>query len=165
MPIINEAPMSFAPAVAQSPIGPWASTTTVSPIRMLADSAPLKPVEAMSANGSRLFVAQLVRNFRKVRLRVRHEKILSLGPIDRVAEAPAADRFHSFAMAALRPLRREAGAALSAGRDRADQDAIAHSVTGQSVAQFLNHANWLVANHETRLHRILGAKYEGRSRK
>ena len=32
-PMISEAPISFAPAVAHSPIGPWANTTTASPIR------------------------------------------------------------------------------------------------------------------------------------
>jgi len=48
-PMINDAPISFAPAVEQRPIGPCAKTTTVSPILILADSAPLNPVEAISA--------------------------------------------------------------------------------------------------------------------
>ena len=39
--MMNEAPMSFAPAVAHKPIGPCAKTATVSPMRMFADSAPL----------------------------------------------------------------------------------------------------------------------------
>ena len=44
------APISRAPAVAHRPIGPWANTTTVSPIRMLAFSAPLNPVDMMSGH-------------------------------------------------------------------------------------------------------------------
>ena len=43
------APISFAPAVAHSPIGPCANTTTVSPMRTPPDCAPAKPVDAMSA--------------------------------------------------------------------------------------------------------------------
>ena len=54
--MMNDAPISLAPAVAQSPIGPCAKTTTVSPMRMFADSAPLNPVEAMSASKHDLFV-------------------------------------------------------------------------------------------------------------
>ncbi|MNL44586.1 hypothetical protein D3C87_1671710 [compost metagenome] len=46
------APNNLAPAVAQSPIGPCANTATVSPIRMLAFSAPLKPVDMMSGHMS-----------------------------------------------------------------------------------------------------------------
>ena len=44
------APSRRAPAVAHRPMGPWASTTTVSPILMLAFSAPLKPVDMMSGH-------------------------------------------------------------------------------------------------------------------
>ena len=40
--MMNEAPINFAPAVAQRPIGPCAKTTTVSPMRMFADSEPLE---------------------------------------------------------------------------------------------------------------------------
>jgi len=49
-PITRLAPMSLAPAVAQRPIGPWAKTTTASPSFTPPDSAPAKPVEAMSAS-------------------------------------------------------------------------------------------------------------------
>jgi hypothetical protein len=44
------APLSFAPAVAHRPIGPCANTATVSPMRMPADSAPLRPVDMMSGH-------------------------------------------------------------------------------------------------------------------
>lgn len=52
MPMISEAPISLAPAVAHKPIGPWAKTATPSPIRTPPDSAPLKPVDAMSASNT-----------------------------------------------------------------------------------------------------------------
>ena len=130
--MMNEAPISFAPAVAQSPIGPCANTTTVSPMRMFADSAPLNPVDAMSASNTTCSSRQLVRNLREVRLRVRHKQIFGLRAVDRVAEPPAAERFHAFAMTALRPLRRQTGPALPARRDRADQDAIADLVSGDA---------------------------------
>ena len=51
-PMMNDAPISLAPAVEQRPIGPCANTTTVSPMRMFADSAPLKPVDAISASNT-----------------------------------------------------------------------------------------------------------------
>ena len=51
-PMMSDAPISFAPAVAHRPIGPWAKTTTESPIRTPPDSAPLNPVEAMSASST-----------------------------------------------------------------------------------------------------------------
>ena len=43
------APRSLAPAVAIIPTGPWAMTATVPPIGMLPFSAPMNPVESMSA--------------------------------------------------------------------------------------------------------------------
>ena len=51
-PMTSEAPISLAPAVAHRPIGPWAKTTTESPIFTPPDSGPLKPVEAMSARST-----------------------------------------------------------------------------------------------------------------
>jgi len=43
------APMSRAPAVAQSPIGPCANTATVSPMRILPLSAPPKRTSGSGA--------------------------------------------------------------------------------------------------------------------
>ena len=48
----SDAPISRAPAVAQRPIGPWAKTATVWPIRTSARSAAEMPVEAMSASST-----------------------------------------------------------------------------------------------------------------
>lgn len=48
--MIRVAPISRALAVAQSPIGPWAKTATVSPIRTPPFSAPAKPVDIMSGH-------------------------------------------------------------------------------------------------------------------
>ena len=48
--MIFVAPISLAPAVAHRPIGPWAKTATVSPMRIFPLSAPLKPVVMMSGH-------------------------------------------------------------------------------------------------------------------
>jgi hypothetical protein len=64
------------------------------------DSAPLNPVEAMSAT-AHLLVAELIRDAGEVRLRVRHEDVLRLRAVDGVAEAPAAERRVTGAVPAL----------------------------------------------------------------
>ena len=102
--MMNEAPTSFAPAVAHKPMGPWAKAATVWPMQMFADSTPLNPVEAMSAS-NHLFVCEFVWDLGEVCLRIRNQQIFSLRAVDGVAESPAADRFHTFAMTALSPLR------------------------------------------------------------
>ena len=104
--MMNEAPISFAPAVAHKPIGPCAKTTTVSPMRMFADSAPLNPVEAMSASRTTCSSLNSSGNFCEIGLRVRHKQVFRLRAVDGIAESPAADRLNPFAVAALRPLRR-----------------------------------------------------------
>jgi nucleotide-binding universal stress UspA family protein len=53
MPMISDAPFSRAPAVAHRPIGPWAKTATVWPMRTLALSAAEMPVEAIAARRDR----------------------------------------------------------------------------------------------------------------
>lgn len=156
--MMKEAPINFAPAVAHNPIGPCAKTTTVSPIRIFADSAPLNPVEAMSASKTPLFITQFVGNFREIGLGIGHEQIFRLRAIDRIAETPATDRFYAFAMSALRPLCGQTGATLPARCDRADQRAIANLVSGYAFAEFFNDSNRFVSNHETRLHCIFAAQ-------
>ncbi len=91
--MINDAPISFAPAVAHNPIGPCANTTTVSPIRMLAGFGAAESGRGDVGQEHDLLVAELVGNLRQIRLRVRHQEIFRLRAIDRVAETPAADRF------------------------------------------------------------------------
>src|SRR5882724_8620024 len=49
---------------------------------------------------------------------------------------------------------RQAGATLAAGRDRPDQNAIADFVSRYAFAQLVDHADRLMPDHETRLHRI-----------
>ena len=68
-----------------------------------------------------LLVGQLIGNLCEVRLRIGHKQIFRLRAVDRVAESPAADRFHTFAVTALRPLRGQTSPTLAARRDRADQ--------------------------------------------
>ena len=48
--MIVVAPMSLAPATAQSPMGPSAKTATLSPIFTPPRSAPEKPVDIMSGH-------------------------------------------------------------------------------------------------------------------
>jgi hypothetical protein len=48
--MIFDATIGPAPAVAQSPIGPWAKTATMSPIRMPPRSAPPKLVDMISGH-------------------------------------------------------------------------------------------------------------------
>jgi hypothetical protein len=47
-----DAPLSFAPSVAHSPIGPCANTATLSPTRIPPLSAPERPVEKMSGHNT-----------------------------------------------------------------------------------------------------------------
>ena len=93
--------MSLAPATAHRPMGPRANTTTASPMRTPPDSAPLKPVEAMSARSTTCSSDDAVGDGREVRLGRRHEQVLGLSAVDRVAEAPAAERLVAPAVAAL----------------------------------------------------------------
>src|SRR5206468_9990288 len=103
-----------------------------SPMRIFADSAPLNPAEAMSASNT---TCSSVSNLGQVRLGIRDKQVFGLCAVDCVAESPAADRFDAFAMSALRPLRGQTGAALTAGRDRAHQNAIANFVSRQSFRE------------------------------
>jgi hypothetical protein len=47
---------------------------------------------------------------------------------------------------------------LTAGRDRANQNAIANFVTGNTFAQFFDHADRFVSDHESGLYRIFTSK-------
>jgi hypothetical protein len=82
------------------------------------------------------------------------EKIFRLGAVDRVPEPPTAERFHAFAMAALRPLSRQTGAALTAWSDGTGHDAIADLVTSDSFAQFLDYPDRFVSDYQPGFHRI-----------
>jgi hypothetical protein len=91
---------------------------------MWPDSAPEKPVDAMSASRTTCSSVSDVGDLGQVGLRVGNEEILGLRAVDGVAEAPAADRLVARAVPALRRLAAEAGVALTAGRDGADKDAV-----------------------------------------
>src|SRR5262245_27634541 len=82
--MIRLAPFRSAPAVAHSPIGPWANTATVSPICTSALSAAEMPVEAISAR--RTPVRQLIRDFGEVGLGMGNQQVLRLGAMDGVSE-------------------------------------------------------------------------------
>ncbi len=89
---------------------------------------------------------------------MRHQEILGLRPVDGVPEAPAPDRFAAVTMAALRVLSRKAGATLSAGRDGADQHAIADRVSGHPGAELRHDADRLVADHQAGPYGVLAAE-------
>src|SRR4029453_17987282 len=96
-----------------------------------------------------LFITQVIRNFREVRLRVRHQKIFRLRAVDGVTEFPAADW-----AAALRPIAAQAVIALTARSDRTHQHTLANRVACEPDAEFVNHADGFMTNNETRFHRI-----------
>ena len=105
-----------------------------------------------------LLVSQLIGNLGEVGLSVRHKEIFGLRTIDGVAKTPAADCFHTFAVSALCPLRRQTGAALSARRDRTDQYSISDLISGYAFPQLFNHPDRLVPDHESRFHCIFAAQ-------
>ena len=156
--MMNEAPINFAPAVAHK------TDRSLRKNRNRIADVNVRRFRAAESSRSdvreqhHLFVGQFVWNFRQVRLRVRDKQIFGLRAVDGVAESPAADRFDTFAVAALRPLRGQTSAALAAGRDRADQNAIADFVSGQSFAQFFDHADRFVSDHQSRFHRVFAAQ-------
>ena len=110
------------------------------------DSAPLKPVDAMSASSTTCSSVSVVGDLRQVRLRVRDEQVLGLRAVDGVAEPPAADGLVAAAVAALREVAGEAGVALAARRDGADEHAVADLVAGHAGAELLDDADRLVAD-------------------
>src|SRR5204862_1763772 len=105
-----------------------------------------------------LFVAEFIWNFREVRLCVWNQQIFSLRAVDGVAKSPSADRLNTFAVAALRPLRRQTSPALTARSDRADQNPVADLVSRQTVSEFFDHADRLMSDHQPRLNRVFAAK-------
>ena len=104
-----------------------------------------------------MLVRQFVRNLRQVRLRLRHKQIFGLCPVDRVAKTPAANGFEAVPMSALSELTRQAGAALSTWRNRADQNSVADFITGNAVTELFDYPNRFVANNQTGAHRIFAA--------
>jgi hypothetical protein len=90
-PMTVLAPLSFAPAVAHSPIGPCANTATTSPMRMPAFSAPLKPVDMMSGHISTCSSVS-PSGPGQVHHGIGHQHVLRLAAVDGVAESPAAER-------------------------------------------------------------------------
>ena len=155
-PITSDAPISRAPAVAQSPIGPWAKTATVWPI---ATSARLGGRDAGRGDVGEqhaLLVAEVVGDLRQVGLGVGNAEVVGLDAVDRVAEAPAAD--HLPVVLVARALRLGVGLAEEAGaarRDRADQHPVADLVARDGVAELVDDADRLVADDPPRLDRVL----------
>ena len=102
-----------------------------------------------------LLVGHVIRDGCEVRLRRRDEEVLGLGAVDRVAEAPATKGLVAVAVAALAEVAGQAGAALAAGRDRADEDALADLVAGDADAELLDDADRLVADDQPGADRVL----------
>src|SRR6185369_1580455 len=96
-----------------------------------------------------VLVAQRVGDFGEVRLRVGHEHELGLTAVDGVAEAPSADGFIAVThMAALRGRARQAGAALPAGRDGADDYTVAARIADDAGTHFLDHADRFMPDNQ-----------------
>jgi hypothetical protein len=90
-----------------------------------------------------------------------HAHVLRLATVDRVAEAPAAQRVRMARLgvgAALRHEAVEAGVALAAGRDRADDHALADPVAAHGGAELLDHPDRLVTHDSAALDRVLALK-------
>jgi len=120
--MMKPAPLSFAPAVAHKPIGPWAKIATTSPIFTSPLSAAEMPVDAMSASSTTCSSLKIVGNFCQVCLGVRNQKIFGLGPVDGIPKFPSSDW-----PAALRPLASQAVVTLSAGSNRPNQKRVHRS--------------------------------------
>ena len=101
-----------------------------------------------------LLVGQVLGDLREVRLGVRHDEELGLRAVDRVPEAPAAERLEPGAMAALRQPARQAGVALAARRDRADQNTLADLVADEARPELFDHPDGLVTQDEARPNRV-----------
>ena len=153
MPMISDAPLSFAPSVAHRPIGPCANTATASPTLMLPLSAPDRPVEKMSEHSTT------------------SSSVRSAGIGARLARASGTSRYSAqaplivlpkrqppSAAAALRVDAVQAVEALAARRDRADDDALADRVElVEPWAELVDDADRLVTQDQARLDRILAA--------
>ena len=113
---------------------------------MLPLSAPDRPVEKMSGQSSTSSSVKRVGNRRQVGARVGHQQVFGPRAVDRVAEPPAAER-----AAALRVRAVQAVEALPAGRDRADDHALADGVVLlEAGAELLDDADRLVSEDRAR---------------
>ena len=156
--MMNEAPISFAPAVAQSPIGPCAKHN-----HRIADANVSRLRAAKSGRGDigekhDLFVRQLIWNFRQIRLRIGNEEIFRLRAIDGIAESPSTNRFTAVTVTTLRPLRGEACTTLTAWSNCPNEHAIADVITDQTLAKFLDYSHRLMTNDKPGFHRIFATQ-------
>ena len=97
-----------------------------------------------------LLVGQPVRDRRQVRHGVRHQKVVGLGAVDGVAEAPAAHGLEAvpLALAVLRVQAVEAGVGGSAGTDGTGDDPLAFGIALDISPELLDHAHGLVPNRQ-----------------
>lgn len=96
-----------------------------------------------------LFVGEGIGDGGEVGLGVRDADVFGLAAIDGVAETPAAAL-----AAALGGVAAEAGFALAAGGDGADENPLAGFVVIDAIPEFVNHANGFMADGEARADRI-----------
>ena len=121
------------------------------------DAAGLRPAEAGRGDVGEqhdLLVGHAVGDVREVGLGRRDEQVLGLRAVDGVAEAPAADGLVAVAVAALAEVAGQAGSALAARRDRADEHALADLVAGHAGAELVDDAHRLVADDQARPDRV-----------
>lgn len=96
-----------------------------------------------------LFVREGIGDRGEIGLGVGDADVFSLAAIDGVAETPAAEL-----ATALGGVPAEAGFALAAGGDGADEDPLAGFVVIDAIPEFVNHANGFMADGEARADRI-----------
>ena len=97
-----------------------------------------------------LFVGQAIRDGSEVDHGVRHQHVLGLTAIDRVAELPAAKRLPAMPRpgAVLRMEAAQRGMAVSAGADGARDHALALDVALDGGSQLFDHADRLVPDRQ-----------------
>ncbi len=96
-----------------------------------------------------------MRNFCEVGLGRRHEKIFSLGAVDRVAESPSTESFIAIPMSTLGEMPGQTRTALAAWGDGSDQHAVADVVAGHAGPKFLNDTDRFMPDDQSGSYRIL----------
>src|SRR6266508_418011 len=89
IPMMSDAPLSFAPSVAQSPIGHCKNGHAVADLDDAAFGAGEARRKDVGAQHD-VLVGEAARYGREVGFRIRHEQVLRPGAVDGVAELPAA---------------------------------------------------------------------------
>ena len=145
-PMISDAPRSFAPTVAHSPIGPCANTATAVADTDVAGFGSAQPGRGDVRQQQDLLVRRVHLESGEIRPRVRNQQVFCPGTVDGVAEPPAAQRATALRMHAVQAIE-----ALTTGRNRTDNHPLPHGVlVVETLAQLLDDADRLVPEDQAR---------------